>query len=245
MFWVDHVCDRLFDEDSLQGLLAHLARDEAEAPQRLLQGRPATQGAPPGLDPISTTVVTMATRPLHLCLNEVGAAPFLDRPTLVLPYARMTRAQKQFIRDCVDRPEEWTVCNGVVVFRRTRAPVHLPALAVLVALCRGVMEAPSPHPATTRVAVCNILLQRVQSHVQITADTQRSLNAWLAEHTAAREGVYKPPPPPPPPPHHDVLGLPRSGPHREALPTPGAHLQANLPDRQRGEGDQAAVRGDL
>ena len=161
-------------------MLAHLAKAEGEGPQRLLAGRAETSAPPAMLDPISTTVVAMATRPLHLCLNEVGVAPFLDRPTLIFPYNLMTRDQKQCLLDCIALSEEWTVCNGVIVFRRTKGPVHLPSLAVLTALCAGVMDAPSVHPPATRVALCNILLQRVQSHVPIDPDTHRKLNAWLA-----------------------------------------------------------------
>ena len=181
MLWPDLVCDRLFRGDCMTPMLAHLAKAEAEGSQRVLAGRPGAAAPPAVLDPISATVIAMATRPLHLCLNEVGAAPFLDRPGLILPYNLMTRDQKQCVRDCIAQSEEWTVCNGVIVFRRTKAPVHLPTLAVLTSRCAGVLDAPSLHATPTRIALCNILLQRVQSHVPIDPDTQRRLNAWLAE----------------------------------------------------------------
>ena len=78
---------------------------------------------------------------------------------------------------------------------RTQAQQHSPPTArtlapaaVLVALCSKVFES-SAHPdPRRRVALCNIILQRVQGYIPIDKPVQRQLNEWLAGKTMGEQG---------------------------------------------------------
>lgn len=164
--WEARVVDELFDSESLLGMLPYMCKIESESAR--LQH-----------DPITSAVIAYLKCPLQLSLSEVGVMPFAGRASLVYPYNLMTERQKQFLRDCLERTEEWSVYNDAVVFKRSKEPVMLPPADVLTAACQKIYESRAHEDPKVRVGICNVVLQRVQGHVAIDKPVQRALNAWL------------------------------------------------------------------
>ena len=190
--------------------MCKITAEDGGAPDPSSASGPAkeTRGAQPGRhDPITSTAITFLTCPLQLGLTEVGAMLFQGRSSLVYPYNLMSDRQKGFVREALSRRSEWNLFNSAVVFRKSpqqqevtrKSPQHQPQpppqqqgrqhgggghtlapSAVLVALCGKVFES-SAHPdPRRRVALCNIILQRVQGYIPIDKPVQRELNEWLA-----------------------------------------------------------------
>ena len=135
------------------------------------------------MDPISSTLVVFMSRPIELILNEVGAIPFQDRPTLVFPYRLMNARQKAFLRQCIAHTDEWSVCNDATVFHRPPAPILAPPTHVLTVMCECILRGKTQHDHKTRIGLCNIILQRVRSRIPVNANTHREVNEWVAANT--------------------------------------------------------------
>lgn len=174
LWWEDNIQSQLLDEESLQHMFPYMCKIEAE------RGDPAAGRH----DPITNTAITFLTCPLHLGLTEVGAMIFQAKSALVYPYNLMSERQKGFVRDCLSRRGEWNIFNDAVVFRRSKAapPIVIDPTSVLVALCSKVLlpgTAAEPD-ASRRVALCNIILQRIQGYIPIDKPVQRQLNEWMS-----------------------------------------------------------------
>ena len=168
----DNIEAELIPDDALGALLPYMAKIEAEDRRN------------DKYDPITATVIAFLTSPLQLALTEVGALLFQGRGTLIYPYNLMTERQKAFVRRALDQRGEWNIYHDTVVFRRSKSTLLLPPARVLLALCAKVLES-SVHPdPQRRVALCNIILQRVQGYVRIDKPVQRELNDWLVARGA-------------------------------------------------------------
>jgi hypothetical protein len=172
MFWEEHIETRFAGGDTLLQLLPYFCKIESDSGHR---GK---------CDPITNTVITFLSSPLHLCLTEVGAMLFHGHATLIYPYNLMSEDQKVFIRDCLDQRGEWNIYNDTVVFRRSKGVITLCPCAVLTALCRKMFDSQAHTEPTRRIALCNIILQRVQGYTRIDKDVQRQLNEWLVQRQA-------------------------------------------------------------
>ena len=172
LWWEENIHDQLLHADAIRQILPYMVKT-------LSEDRRSSESKH---DPITDTAIVFLTCPLQLGLTEVGAMLFQGRANLVYPYALMSDRQKQFVRDCLDRRSEWNVYNDAVLFRRTRgeAPVTLRQSTVLVALCSKIVSAAAEREARSRLALCNIILQRLQGYVTIDKPVQRELNEWLA-----------------------------------------------------------------
>jgi hypothetical protein len=172
-WWEENITTELLDDESLLHIFPYMCKIEAE------DRRSADMH-----DPITSTVVTFLTCHLQLGLTEVGATVFQGRAAMVYPYNLMSERQRAFVRDCIERREEWNLFNEAVVFRKTRGggqlPLKLSPTSVLTSLCSKVFESSVHHDPKRRVALCNIILQRVQGYVAIDKPVQRQLNQWLA-----------------------------------------------------------------
>ena len=202
-WWEENIEARLMDQGSLGQMFPYMCKITAEDPGSSRH------------DPITSTAITFLTCPVQLGLTEVGATLFQGKSSLIYPYNLMSDSQKDFVREALSRREEWNIYNDAVVFRRSqpRQPpqknqkalqAHPPRTqtqqqspppartlapaAVLVALCSKVFES-SAHPdPRRRVALCNIILQRVQGYIPIDKPVQRQLNEWLAGKTMGEQG---------------------------------------------------------
>jgi len=182
MYWQEKIQEELLYPEALLQLLPYMTKALAED----------KKSADCKHDPITGTLVVLLTCPIQLGLTEVGAMLFQGHSSLIYPYSLMCPDQRDFVRRCLDDRQDWRIYNGAVVFRQpARAPpLVLAPSAVLLAFCEKLLNS-AQHAGQDRqlglspeqrLAVCNIVLQRVQGYVQIDKPVHRELNEWLASN---------------------------------------------------------------
>jgi hypothetical protein len=131
-----------------------------------------------GADVVTQTILMLLTSPLHMQLTAIGWQPLKGRD-ITFPYSHMTIEQKQAFRELVGDGSNWHSYEHALVLRRRLKTVQLEPLDVLEALCASVLASTAYPDKRMRVAICNILLQRVQASVPIERSVQTALNAKL------------------------------------------------------------------
>jgi hypothetical protein len=134
-------------------------------------------------DPVTHTLIAMITCPLQVQLTAVGWQPFKGKE-LTIPYQRMTSEQKEALKTLLQQEgaATWTVYEYATVYRckaRGGKGACLSPLAVLEAVCGMVLKSAAYPDRRMRVAVCNIVLQRVQASIPVDKNTLRELNTRL------------------------------------------------------------------
>jgi hypothetical protein len=130
-------------------------------------------------DVITQTVLQLLSFPVHVQLTAVGWQPLKSRE-MTFPYAHMTLEQRQVLREVlVDDKEGWRVYEHAITTRPSCPLVRLKALDVLQALCSSILSSAAYPDKRLRVAICNIILQRVQANIPIERGVQSALNARL------------------------------------------------------------------
>jgi hypothetical protein len=157
------VVPAFFGPEALPTTLAILCQQNAEAP-----------------DQIASTLICALTCPLQIHLTAVGWQPFRGK-ALTIPYPSMTARQRQTLLALLQGEHVLHTYEHALVIRRSAAPVRLATLDVLEALCSTVLASPAYPDRRLRIALCNILLQRVQASVPLDKGTQAKLNARLFE----------------------------------------------------------------
>jgi len=200
-WWEENIEAQLMDPASLTHMFPYMCKITAEEgggvpdlPNSSSGSAKAKGGGAVRHDPITSTAITFLTCPLQLGLTEVGAMLFQGRSSLVYPYNLMSDRQKDFVREALSRRAEWNIFNNAVVFRKGGSPRLTPS-AVLVALCSKVIESSAHEDPKRRVALCNIILQRVQGYIPIDKPVQRELNEWLAGRSKDAGDACKTPAP--------------------------------------------------
>lgn len=193
MFWATQIQDDFFDTEGLKRIIPYLADYESRGIEQILSGarsyRTSANQTEKQMDPISNAVSLCLTRPLYFVINEIGVMPFQDRPHIVIPFSLMTARQKEFIHACIQHNNEWKICNETLVFHRCKMPLYVNPEKVLTCFCDLIMTAPtSSHDTNTRIALCNIILQRIQSHFPLDAFKQESINAFMIKYKKNVDG---------------------------------------------------------
>lgn len=178
-WWEENIEAEMLDPESLLRILPYMTKAYAED-KRYSDSK---------YDPITATVIVFLTSPLQLGLTEVGAMLFQNQSALVYPFNLMSERQKAYVRQCLERRAEWNVYNNAVVFRRKRGDPGklLSAQTVLTSLCEKLLDSKKNPTTSQRLAICNIILQRVQGYVPIDKGVQRHLNEWLAANVNIKE----------------------------------------------------------
>jgi hypothetical protein len=141
----------------------------------LCEGQQKQQAA----DAVTQTVLMLLNSPVHVQLTAVGWQPLKGRE-LTFPYLEMTLEQRAAFRALLDEGSvSWHVYEHAMMYRKGAPPAQLKPLAVLEALCTSVLASEAYPDRRQRVALCNILLQRVQASVTIERGVQAALNARL------------------------------------------------------------------
>ena len=142
-------------------------------------------------DTVTQTVLLLLGSPVHVQLTAIGWQPLKGRE-LTFPYMQMTLEQRMALKALLDEGAGmWHVYERAMMYRRAGPPVHLKPLPVLEALCTSVLASVAYPDKRVRVAICNILLQRVQANIPIERSVQAALNARLfppASPTASNTG---------------------------------------------------------
>ena len=130
-------------------------------------------------DPILHVLLTAISSPLQIQLTAVGLQPF-QGAEFTLPYHRMTPEQRAFLLELTMSEARWSVHETSMVWRRRGARTVLAPVDVMEAACSQLLAARKTHPdPRSRVAICNILLQRAQASIPLSAALQAELNARL------------------------------------------------------------------
>ena len=142
-----------------------------------------------GTDMVTQTVLQMLSSPVHVQLTAVGWQPLKGRE-LTFPYAHMTPEQREALKALIDEgTEKWHVYEHAMMYSRSCPSVHLKPLDVLEGLCGSVLDSTAYPDKRLRVAICNILLQRVQANIAIDRNVQAALNARLFPPRPSRPGT--------------------------------------------------------
>jgi hypothetical protein len=132
-------------------------------------------------DPVTHTVLAMITAPVHVQLTAVGWQPFKGKE-LTYPYQMMSLEQKQVLKDLLtgeQNQQHWNVYEHAIAYRQRAPLTHLKPANVLEAMCTTILKSVAYADRRVRVAVCNILLQRVQVSIKVDKIALRTLNARL------------------------------------------------------------------
>lgn len=161
--------------------------------------------ATPPSDPVTQTVLTMISCPMQVQITALGWQPFKGKE-LTLPFQRMSPQQKEVIKALLtdeSKQAQWRVYEHALIFRRKggdgasaredEIPTHLKPLDVLEALCTTILHSSAYTDRRYRVAVCNILLQRVQSAIPVDKSTLKRLNQNLFPQATPNEECAPPP----------------------------------------------------
>jgi hypothetical protein len=139
----------------------------------------------PNSETVTPTILMMLTSPVQVQLTAVGWQPLKSRE-LTYPYVQMTCDQRAAIKAIVEcKTAQWSIFEHAMTCRRSTPPIHLKPLDVLGALCTSVLASTAYTDRRLRVAICNILLQRVQASIPLDKHTQSALNLRLFPPTAA------------------------------------------------------------
>lgn len=160
--------------------LLSLFFEEGETMQRTLAVLCESNHSKQHADMVTHTVLMLLNSHVHIQLTAVGWQP-LKGKELTYPYMQMSLPQRQALVALLDEGQErWQVYEHAMIFRDPLCPaIHLKPLNVLEALCTSVMNSTAYSDKRLRVAICNILLQRVQASIPIERSVQTVLNQRL------------------------------------------------------------------
>jgi len=163
--WYTDVVKHMLSEDALAPILVHMYH--------------TIDRMGPSTDPITHTARILLSEPIHFVLHETGASFFQNHTACVYPFRRMTPAQRETIRRCVARRDEWNILTSRIVFKpnpdATR-PYRLDPVVGMQAICRTIVESA---PADKSMTICNAVLQQTQADTPLSHPTHRALNEWL------------------------------------------------------------------
>eukprot|EP00961_Rhodomonas_salina_P233225 3151860-Rhodomonas_salina.1 len=119
----------------------------------------------------------MINTPVSAVFTTTGVMPFRDCPSIMFPFVYMTQEQKSYIFESLNALTEnagrYTLRSNCVelLFDSRAGSTRLKPHDVLLCLCKAVMagQADVDHQRK-RLAMCNVLLQRVRCNVHLTHD---------------------------------------------------------------------------
>lgn len=134
----------------------------------------------PGTDTITLVIGVMITCPLDIQLASNGMHLFKDKDIL-FPYQHMSVSQREFLIQLLQCDSNWNYYDCCLTLRKNKQapPITLDTCRVLQSLCSiidGSKKFPSPQH---RLAIMNIVLQRIHHKVAISKQVQAELNKFL------------------------------------------------------------------
>lgn len=165
MFWEEQVLAHFFDFEGISTLLPYFCKINQE------------QVKEHKLDVISSTLIMFLTCPLQLTMNQFGVSLFYNHTTLIYPYHLMTEQQKKVLLDLCFKQNEYSILNEHIVFKWSSMTV--PISITLQVLCSKIFASKTYADQATQVAICNIIMQRIQGYIPISSSVQKELNQWI------------------------------------------------------------------
>ena len=198
MHWQQEIEQHILSEEHLPRVFAHMCKMR-EASTSVCPGGASNQGgnapssrkskaravAPPRVhasrrctDPISDVTALMLSAPVQLVLGEHGAAFFRNHVRYLFPYRLMHQGQREAIRRCLARREEWHTLNAHVVFTEGAQPFRLAPALCLRVMCASVFSA-RPSEECDHRAVCDAVLCNLRPVLSDPAAANRVVNEWM------------------------------------------------------------------
>jgi hypothetical protein len=146
-------------------------------------------------DPVCSTLGLFLTSPVTFAVTTVGLLPFRGVSTAVLAYTGMSAAQHAFLgrfvaflrRERLGAVSSQMGGSPVVSLGRAHAR-SLEHVDVLGVFLRGVLASEAYPAATTRLAICDIVLQRLGATAGVSRDSLCRLHATVLKPAAAGAG---------------------------------------------------------
>jgi hypothetical protein len=132
-------------------------------------------------DPLTSTLVIMATSPMQMVLCEAGILPFKTTLLPVVPYALLTVCERKLMQDIISRVPDDHVSEAIESsgqYTLTVLPfthnvgtsstvTHMCKKRLLCALVESIRS--KGHPDVVQ-ALCNIVLQRFMAQISTPSD---------------------------------------------------------------------------
>lgn len=133
------------------------------------------------IDVISRTILIFLTTPLQLVIDSFGICLFYGESNMILPFTHMSEKQRKCIARVCLLSSEYNIINSKIVFKRSSPHTTIPMQNILEAFCQIVFQSSKYSNSSTRLSICNIILQRIQGFLPISNSIQKDLNKWMKE----------------------------------------------------------------
>ena len=137
------------------------------------------------VDPIASVILQVLGSPIQIQLTATGLQPIAGRG-LLIEWHTMTVEQREFLLGVVRERERFHVYESAILWRRRGAPRTLDASDVLEAICRRLLASKIHADPRARLAMANILLQRLQASLPLGSPVQAELNRRLFSSAVPR-----------------------------------------------------------
>jgi hypothetical protein len=141
-------------------------------------------------DPITTTTLTFMNMPVQIQLTAVGLQPFTGRDA-TFAYNQMTTEQQEFLLTLLKTSDQWHTYHNSMRVKWNSAPHKLDPVDVLEPMCLHIMSSALFTDRRSRLALCNIILQRIQASCPLVASLQANLNERLFPTVGPLERLVK------------------------------------------------------
>lgn len=140
-------------------------------------------------DPVTHLIVLLCREPLTLCFTEKGLAPLQSDPTIIMPYAQMTKAHLKMLVQVTSELRESgafattsQMGGGLYLYAldSTRSRVFVDAVLLLYSTS-VIMRNPGKSTLVDNRFICNIVLQRILSNVSLPREVVARAEAMVRE----------------------------------------------------------------
>jgi hypothetical protein len=128
-------------------------------------------------DPISHNISIMLNTPWEIQLVANGLQPFKGKD-LLIPYHCMNTEQREFLLHILTMADQWNKYEYSLIYKHKKHG-KLDTLDILEALCQLIQNSQKFPDERSRLAINNIILQRVHSSVPLSGPIQVALNKRL------------------------------------------------------------------
>ena len=155
----DGICDTVFDNSSSLTL----------------------KEGPRVFDPITSTLISCLTCKIQLMLVANGLQVF-EGKRLLYPYQNMSVIQREFLIRLIGNRDLWKYHDQCLVYKKKVVFPVLDTSEVLQCFCMLIRNSKKYVDERSRLALMNIVLQRIHSNVAIPKALQRNLNSFLFDN---------------------------------------------------------------
>ena len=140
-------------------------------------------------DPVTHLIVLLCREPLTLCFTDKGLAPLQSDPTIIMPYAQMTKAHLQMLVGVTQELRQSgafattsQMGGGLYLYSldSSRSRVFVDSVLLLYSTS-VIMRNPGKSTLVDNRFICNIVLQRILSNVSLPREVVTRAEAMVME----------------------------------------------------------------